>query len=287
MTDSEWSGLTDPTSLLLHLRLRRRPRTSPRKLRLFGCAALRHIDHLLPEEHLRQAIAAVERFCDDRERLQDMRDARAAVVSLQEAFREAARAHEVEDPWSTSSPDRIESLLNFIPRARRSVFLTVVAARALTTLPRSQSDHRLNGKLARWVADYAAMAARRAGRILGNRERDYQVDLLRDIFGNPFRAVTTDPAWLAWNDRTSPNLAQAIYDEPELPSGHFDTGRLAILADALEESGCADADILGHCWSPGPHVRGCWVVDLILSKCDPDGPQPTTKNPAGRNRQGR
>jgi hypothetical protein len=54
-------------------------------------------------------------------------------------------------------------------------------------------------------------------------------------------------------------LAQAIYDE-----GAFD--RLPVLADALEETGCTNADILGHCRGPGPHVRGCWVVDLLLGK---------------------
>lgn len=90
--------------------------------------------------------------------------------------------------------------------------------------------------------------------------------LIHDIFGNPFRPVTIGPTWLAWNDRTIPKLAQAIYDERQLPSGHFDAGRLAILADALEEAGCANADILSHCRSPGPHVRGCWVVDLLLGK---------------------
>jgi hypothetical protein len=83
--------------------------------------------------------------------------------------------------------------------------------------------------------------------------------LLRCIFGNPFRSVTIDPWWLAWNDGTIPNLAQGIYDERA-----FD--RLPILADALEEAGCHDADILAHCRSEGPHVRGCWVVDLLLGK---------------------
>lgn len=55
-------------------------------------------------------------------------------------------------------------------------------------------------------------------------------------------------------------------DERELPSGHLDAGQLAILADALEDAGCDNADILDHCRSDGPHVRGCWVVDLLLGK---------------------
>jgi hypothetical protein len=97
----------------------------------------------------------------------------------------------------------------------------------------------------------------------GNPERAAHVALLRDIFGNPFRPVTLDPAW------QTPQvvaLARAAYDERELPAGTLDLARLAVLSDALEEAGCTDAAILDHCRRPGPHVRGCWVVDLILGK---------------------
>jgi hypothetical protein len=83
--------------------------------------------------------------------------------------------------------------------------------------------------------------------------------LLRDIVGNPFRPVVRDPGWLSWNGGVVPNLAQAIYEERA-----FD--RLPILGDALEDAGCADADVLTHCRSGGEHVRGCWVVDVILGK---------------------
>jgi hypothetical protein len=83
-----------------------------------------------------------------------------------------------------------------------------------------------------------------------------QVGLLRDIFGNPFRPVAVDPAW---RTATVVSLAQAIYDERA-----FD--RLPILADALEDGGCTNADVLDHCRQPGEHVRGCWVVDLVLGK---------------------
>jgi hypothetical protein len=64
---------------------------------------------------------------------------------------------------------------------------------------------------------------------------------------------------LTWNDGIVIKLAQAIYEERA-----FD--RLPILADALEEAGCSDTEILAHCRGPGPHVRGCWVVDLLLGK---------------------
>jgi hypothetical protein len=86
-----------------------------------------------------------------------------------------------------------------------------------------------------------------------------QADLLRDIIGNPFRPVAVDPSWLAWNGGTVVQRAQAIYDERA-----FD--RLPILADALEDADCHDVAILAHCRGPGPHTRGCWVVDHLLGK---------------------
>jgi hypothetical protein len=51
-----------------------------------------------------------------------------------------------------------------------------------------------------------------------------------------------------------------------LPGGELDASQLALVADALEDAGCTDAEILGHLRSPGPHVRGCWAQDLVLSK---------------------
>jgi hypothetical protein len=95
--------------------------------------------------------------------------------------------------------------------------------------------------------------------ILDESERGRVSGLLRDVFGNPFRRVTVDPPWLTWNDGTVVKLAQGIYDERS-----FD--RLPVMADALEEAGCHNADILGHCRQPGPHVRGCWIVDLLTGR---------------------
>jgi hypothetical protein len=91
-------------------------------------------------------------------------------------------------------------------------------------------------------------------------------NLLRCIFGNPFRPVSLDPSWLSWHDGLVGCLAQAAFDERHLPSRTLDNVRLAILADALEEAGCTDADILSHLRGPGTHVHGCWAVDLCLGK---------------------
>jgi hypothetical protein len=81
-------------------------------------------------------------------------------------------------------------------------------------------------------------------------------DFARDIFGNPFRPVTFNPVWRTY---TVLALANGIYTERA-----FD--RMPMLADALEEAGCENVDILLHCREPGEHVRGCWVVDLVLGK---------------------
>jgi hypothetical protein len=86
-----------------------------------------------------------------------------------------------------------------------------------------------------------------------------QVGCVREVFGNPWRTAPADHSWQSWGRRTIPNLAQVIYDERE-----FD--RLPILADAVEEAGCSDAAMLAHLRGPGPHVRGCWVLDLLLGK---------------------
>jgi hypothetical protein len=91
-------------------------------------------------------------------------------------------------------------------------------------------------------------------------QRQWEILFIRDIFGNPFGPrPPSDATWLKWNDGTVVKLAQGIYDERA-----FD--RLPILADALEEAGCTNADILAHCREPGEHVRGCWVLDLLLGK---------------------
>ncbi len=83
-----------------------------------------------------------------------------------------------------------------------------------------------------------------------------QIALLNDIFGNPFRPVTLDPRWLT---STVADLAAAIYQERA-----FD--RMPILADALMDAGCDNETLIAHCRGDGPHVRGCWVVDLLLGK---------------------
>jgi hypothetical protein len=91
--------------------------------------------------------------------------------------------------------------------------------------------------------------------------------LLRDIIGNPFHPRPTfGPAVLAWHDGLIVRLARAAYENRDLPSGRLEPSRLAVLADALEEAGLADAGLLRHLRGPGPHVRGCFALDLVLGR---------------------
>src|SRR5207248_6194618 len=94
-------------------------------------------------------------------------------------------------------------------------------------------------------------------------EQVAQIALLCDVCGHPFR-----PAVVRVGPLTPDvlRLARAAYEDRLLPSGSMDATRIAVLADALEESGCADAGLLGHLRSEGQHVRGCWAVDLLLGK---------------------
>jgi len=88
------------------------------------------------------------------------------------------------------------------------------------------------------------------------RLRDELARLIREIFGNPFHLVEFDPRWRTAN---AVDLARTIYGEKG-----FD--RMPVVADALMDAGCAEESILDHCRAPGPHVRGCWVVDLLLGR---------------------
>jgi hypothetical protein len=115
------------------------------------------------------------------------------------------------------------------------------------------------------MVDDAAEAARDCarpdlGKSLGPLFLTDGAAFLRCFFPNPCRpAPAVDPSWLTWNDGTVAKLAAAIYDGRRFSD-------LPILADALEDAGCADAAMLAHCRCGGEHVRGCWVVDLLTGR---------------------
>jgi hypothetical protein len=113
-------------------------------------------------------------------------------------------------------------------------------------------------RTAEWVREccrrYAEWEGLRGGRA---DEARAQANLLRELFGNLDRPVSVDPSWQSWTGGTIPNLARSIHEERA-----FD--RMPILADALEDAGCADAAFVSHLRGPGPHFRGCFVLDSLL-----------------------
>jgi hypothetical protein len=136
-----------------------------------------------------------------------------------------------------------------------------LAARAITGLP-SMDEEQVRASAAAWHVALCAQAELDDDWTLGRgfwepkEARARRCNWLRDIFGNPFRPATFDSGW-----RTSDvvALARGMYESRDFSA-------MPILADALMDAGCDNEDILAHCRSEGPHVRGCWVVDLILGK---------------------
>ena len=115
---------------------------------------------------------------------------------------------------------------------------------------------------AAWDASEEAAVAegRASGDGAYSAARAAQCDLLRDIFGNPFGPPPAiDAAWLTWHGGLVVSMARRMYDTRDFTD-------MAVLADALEEAGCTNPDLLAHCRKGGTHVRGCWVVDLLLGK---------------------
>ncbi len=168
------------------------------------------------------------------------------------------------DPRSKEAVERAEEYAEGRLNANR-LRLAVSAAWNAHLLQHDAGYHA--SQAATWVADDSpGFAAREAADAAiaatvcdpNDPEEDntFQSSILRDIFAIPFRPVSLN---VAWQTLQVVALAQAIYDDRA-----FD--RLLELAEALEKAGCDDADILTHCRSSGPHVRGCWVIDLLLGK---------------------
>jgi hypothetical protein len=203
-------------------------RASDRKIRLFDVACCRRIWHLLTDERCRHYVEMAERVADGQEAPGKLRAARRKALDAYEDDRVPARR-------AVHSADGRN--LMFTASATAEAYAGAAIGRVS---PYSEAGYR---------AYAAALAA----------ERSHLCQLVRDVFGNLFWAGNVDPTLLEWNDRTVVRIAQDLYDKSRFAD-------VPILADALEEAGCADQAIISHCRSPGPHVKGCWVVDKILGK---------------------
>ena len=225
MTEAEWLACDDPQRMLKFLR----GKASDRKLRLFACACCRLIWHLLADERSRRAVEVAEQFAEG---LANAEEREAAEVGADQARKDASEY----------------SISEYLTQAARAACCVVY--------PTENGQEAIEHAGAILAA--CSLSARHGASDLGGQValRGMASYLLRDVFGNPFRPIGTDPGWLT---SRVVEQARAIYEDRA-----FD--KVPELADVLKAAGCHNTDILAHCRGPGPHVRGCWVVDLLLGK---------------------
>jgi hypothetical protein len=219
MTEAEWQAANDGLRMIGLVR----PTASERKRRLFSCACCRRVWNELTDERSTRAVLMAEEYADG---------------LIDDNLLELA-ANPACEAWdATGSRDGLE---NDRP-------LPLSAAAYNVALPMGWWGGAPAFQPPESIVLEAAADQVHEGRA--------QCDLLRDIFGNPFRPVAFDPSW---RTSTVVAIAKGMYDSR-------DFAPMPLLADALQDAGCEHADILDHCRGPGPHVNGCWVVDLVLGK---------------------
>ncbi len=243
MTEQEWLTGRDPRLLYAHVRKVASPKLKRgrRWLRLYACACCRRVWHLLAEEG-RTAVEVAERFADDGASPAELRQANAAA---RQAYRDLLRGGPAKG-------------LRALPRDRMKAWSLWQARHAALDAACRASGQAIASQIWR-TAGNTRLAEGRAA----EKSRDaslahdlVQCELLRDIFGNPFRPVRADPNWLRRNDGAVLKVARALYDGRAFE-------RLPVLADALEDAGCAEEALLAHLRGPGPHAPGCWALDLL------------------------
>jgi hypothetical protein len=237
MNEKQWLKCTNPQPMWCYLH--KHGEHLRKKLGHAADGCLRRIWHLLTDERCRQAIELCERLADGT----------AAAGDADVVWRLGL------DGWGAQADaaagDYSRPLLRAIPAA------------GLAAYHLSDGDWQCFGNAACAVADFAAAEGDPAWAAARDQEALMQARLIRCTVGNPFRPAAIDPAWLT---PTVTRRAAAAYEKRALPSGELDPARLAALADALEKAGCQDAGFLGHLRGPGPHVRGCWPVDLVVQQ---------------------
>jgi hypothetical protein len=193
--------------------------------------------HRLADPRSRQAVEVAERYADGLANSKEL-----------EAARDTA-AHSVVDPFGDEEARAAVAVADGNWRA------DVVAVQAA-----SGTCSRFRPLIGIERRSKAVREAQKAARLKMRTAQSHQARLLHDLFGPlPFHPVVVEAAWLLWHGKLIASMAQQMYDARDFAD-------MPVLADALEEAGCDNPDMLNHCRQPGVHVRGCWVVDLLLNK---------------------
>jgi hypothetical protein len=253
-----------------------REQASDRKLRLFAVACCQSVWELMPDDMARRAVELAEMVADDqadteeRSRVLSVVDPRANTdygVFSHGGFEGTGSVFAAMAAAAALNPMLIFTFhMGHVAAETFTPWECVAMARGQTAKVDAQEkcwqererDPRYDDEdepSDEWyeMASEEKYAAWDKGCVAGRADH---CSLLREIFGNPFHPVTLDPAW-----RTPAvmQLARSLYEERRFED-------VPVLADALEEAGCTNAEILDHCRSGGDHVRGCWLLDLLLGK---------------------
>ena len=222
MTESDWLECANPERMLDFLGAD----ATSRKVSLFVAAACR-------DEWARRGVERVSKALDVLERYFDLQvvEADKLIQAFLGFHGSCTRVHTSHQRDQVDDPYPFSHVLS-VPETRFSGEVTYLRAiHAVQELRRGIPDARI--------------------------ARSRQAELMREVFGNPFRPVAIDESCLVWNGAAVSNIAQSVYTSSDFEG-------LSILADALEEAGCTDAGVIQHCRTPGLHVRGCWVIDAVL-----------------------
>jgi hypothetical protein len=226
MTEAQWLTCTDPAPMLEFLQ--ESGKASERKLRLFACSWCRRIWHLLDHADSRKAVDVTKRYAEGQLGRETFE---GACSDAQEVMFAPHYGMAWKAAWLASWADAWAAA----------------------------------SEVSRW-AEWDWLDTRN-GELTADGLLAEQAQVLRCVVGNPFRPPPSlAPPLLDWHGGAAVKLAQAIYEERSLPSGHLDAARLAVLADMLEEAGCFDAELVSHLRGPGLHVRGCVAVDAVLGQ---------------------
>jgi hypothetical protein len=242
MTEQEWMTSVSPALMLAELR----GRATTRQLRLFAVACCRRVGRLITDPALRRAVEVAERYADGCA-TEEERATAAAEASTAPSFAAYGPRHPPTHLLHPECHAAWAAVYAYAPGYDRDQPDSHAASAAGQAYFAHCADRLGYWNWPSWsflphIPECRAQAA-----------------LVREVFGNPFRPAVVEPAWLAWQGGVVRQLASVIYEQRRY-------GDLPVLADALEDAGCADAAILDHCRGVNAHVRGCWVLDCLLGR---------------------
>ncbi len=250
LSEDEWLSSDDPGPMLHYLQQHRLVTKAPggrRKLRLFCVACCRAVWDQM-DDRSRSVVEVSEQFADGEARKTELSAAREAATQ---------DCHAINQELGTMVRAAAYRSYDAL-QIRQSITSAAWLTAWLQNAGRGAQTVALSTQIIRRSLALGGAAGPEASTAL-HEEASFQADLVRCIFGNPFRPVAVDASWSLWNGGTVVRLARMIYDDRA-----FD--RMPVLADALEEAGCAEQAILSHCRSVAGHARGCWTVDALLGR---------------------